>query len=192
MIRQLGAGVLASVLLTACVGCGQDDQSSTTQGSVPAALTSRLGAVDTALSGHHYGAGERALHRLISATKAARRAGDVTDQQADRILAAARQLLGLLPDSSPADKVTAAPTDDGSQPAPSPGRAHSKGPGPSHDQATESPTPAPTESASPTPTPNAPTSSATAAPSSSPTTAGSAVPSGQARATSSPSPSPSG
>jgi hypothetical protein len=94
--RWVSVLALTAVLAT---GCGQDSPSE----SAPE-LARQLAQVDRAVTtGDEVRIRER-VESLVSATEAARDAGRLDDEQADRILSAADALLARLPDEAPSPK----------------------------------------------------------------------------------------
>lgn len=98
--------VAAAVLLTA--GCGGEPPSD----AVPA-LEEQLSDVDAAIAREDYPAAARALDELVRTTTEAYENGDLDEDQADAVLAAAGRLRGLLPEdeAGPAGEI-------GTEPAP--------------------------------------------------------------------------
>lgn len=95
-VRAL-AVLLVSVLLLLATGCGQEEPPTS---AVPE-LATQLEKVDAAVA-----AGDRALaaervEELVATAEEARDAGDLSDEQADPIVAAAERLLEGLPDPAP-------------------------------------------------------------------------------------------
>lgn len=90
------AGVLLAAL--ALVSCGDQPPAAVT---VPG-LTDSLTEVDAAVADKRYRAARRALARLTATTLEARRTGELGQDQADRILAAAARLEHELPTPPPA------------------------------------------------------------------------------------------
>jgi hypothetical protein len=136
-------------------GCGSAQQPSAAE-QVPA-LSTRLDRVDSALAEHRFAAARRDLHALINATTSARRSGDLSAEKAQRILAAAAEVLDALPASGTPSPSASATSDSGSSPSPSstssPTKRPSRSPKPSTgpSSATTAPSaPATTPSATPT------------------------------------------
>lgn len=88
--RWLGLGVAALALLTSCGASGPVDD-------VPALGTS-LERVDEAVVEGRYDDARTELEELVATTTSAQQDGDLEDPDADRILAAAAQLMSALPD----------------------------------------------------------------------------------------------
>lgn len=162
----LAGGVVVGLLAT---GCGTDHQAA--DASQVSAVSTQLGRVDDALAAHRYVAARRALQSLVAETRALQKSGDLSDQEAARILTAARRLLGMLPEATPSlDLEPQSPSQTGPSERPTPTR-----------------TPTPTASATRPTTHPSHSSSPTEEPSTSPSTSPSAEPS--ADRSSSPSPS---
>jgi hypothetical protein len=87
----------AAGLLAAMTGCG----SATPPGEAVPGLRTQLSRVDAALADREYTQARRALDALTRETAAARDAGRLTDEQANRILAAAARLAADLPAQAP-------------------------------------------------------------------------------------------
>lgn len=125
MNRILAAlGLVLALVVTS--GCGSAEQSALDQ--VPA-LSARLDRIDAAVADRRFGAARDRIDDLVSATVQARDAGDLDTAAADRILAAAAQLLSALPTPvrTPTPTPSAAPTTRA--PAPEPKAEPEKKPG---------------------------------------------------------------
>lgn len=123
-MRRLAPLLVAVALLAGCGGG--------TPAAPPAALTQALARVDAALGAHDWGRARTALDELVRRTVLAREAGEVSAEEADRILAAAARLAAGVPSPSPAPTATrtpsAAPEDDGdSDEHPGKGKGRGKG-----------------------------------------------------------------
>lgn len=109
------AGLLTALLVSACGGAGS-------AGEAAPEVSQRLDQVDAAVAAGDLAAAREATEALVRATKQAEAAGDLTAEQADRILAAATQLLDGLrtgtPPSSPEDPTPAPPTEETTAPVP--------------------------------------------------------------------------
>jgi hypothetical protein len=103
MTRRRIVPALAAALLAAAVACG----SITPAGDSIPALRTQLSRVDAALADRHYTDARRALDVLTRETVAARAAGRLSAEQADRILAAAARLAADLPAQAPAPQTSA-------------------------------------------------------------------------------------
>ncbi|MFC5176939.1 hypothetical protein [Nocardioides taihuensis] len=114
-VRAGLAGLLAALLVSACGGADSP-------GEAAPELSQRLDQVDAAVAGGDPAAAREATEALVRATKQAEAAGDLTTDQADRILAAATQVLDGLgrgtSSPSPEDGTPASPTEETSAPAP--------------------------------------------------------------------------
>lgn len=75
-------------------GCGQDTPP---PGEAVPALADRLERVDAAIEAGSSGRARAAVEELVAETRQAEAAGDLSSQEADRILTAARALLAQLP-----------------------------------------------------------------------------------------------
>ena len=126
---RLGAGVAVLVLLAGCGG------SSAPSDAVPALGTS-LERVDDAIVEGRYDDARSELDELVANTTAARDDGDLEGAEADRILAAAAQVMSALP-AEPAEEAEDPP------PAEEPSPTEEASP-----TETEAPSPAPEESPS--------------------------------------------
>jgi protein-export membrane protein SecD len=100
------------VLVGLGAGCGAQQPSAAQQAP---ALAKRLHQVDAALAEHHFAAARRDLRALVGEVTTARRAGDLSDANAQRVLAAVTEVLAALPASS----APSASTSGGSAPSPS-------------------------------------------------------------------------
>lgn len=118
MNRVLIALLLAG-LLGLGAGCGAKEQSALDR--VPA-LSARLAGIDDAVADRRYRAAREGIDDLVEVTVAARDAGDLDAAAADRILAAAAQLLSALPAqvATPSPTPSAAPTTRAPAPKPKP------------------------------------------------------------------------
>jgi hypothetical protein len=87
-MRRLLLAVPALVLVTAC-GSGPKP--------APAAVSTALTRVDRLIAAHQFTSARLALDDLVRRTAAARAAGTLDDQRAQRITAAAAQLAAALP-----------------------------------------------------------------------------------------------
>ncbi len=110
--RRLAALALTAVL---AAGCGGD---STPADAAPE-LAEQLTRVDRAVTTGDEARIRERVESLVAATEAARDAGRIDDEQADRILTAAEALLGRLPAEEPAPKPSPSPPSTSSIP-PSP------------------------------------------------------------------------
>jgi ribosomal protein S20 len=114
-----GRFAAAAVLALVVSGCGSD---STPADEVPA-LATRLDRVDAAIAAGDDARARTALRALTEATTRSQEAGDISSDQADRIVAAATELLARLPEEAPApptDPETSATTPPASEEAPAP------------------------------------------------------------------------
>lgn len=110
LLRSLVAVLVLLVGLTACGGTTPASE------SVPA-LADQLAEVDAAIAEEDYSAAREAVGALVATTAKARVAGDLTSEQADRVLAAATRVLEELPEGNADDDAGDAP---GELPVPSP------------------------------------------------------------------------
>jgi serine/threonine protein kinase len=105
--------VLLLALLAGAVaggGCGQDTPP---PGEAVPALADRLQRVDAAIEAGNYGQARAAVEALVAETAHAEVAGNLSSQEADRILTAARALLAQLPaDPSESPAQEPAPSTD--------------------------------------------------------------------------------
>jgi serine-type D-Ala-D-Ala carboxypeptidase (penicillin-binding protein 5/6) len=110
-IQQLGltAGVLALM-----AGCGE---SSAPSDDVPA-LGESLGRVDDAIVEGRYDDARSELDELVATTTSAQEDGDLEGAEADRILAAAAQVMSALPAEEPEPSEPAEPDPAPDDPAP--------------------------------------------------------------------------
>ena len=104
------AATAASVLLLASWG-------SAPPGEQAPALTKELSAIDDALAQSDYARAQEHLQKLVAAAEDARAAGDLDDDDADRVLAAAARLLAELP-GAPDTTATPEPSTEPSTPEP--------------------------------------------------------------------------
>ena len=98
------ASVLA-LLLALATGCGSE----TAPVEAVPQLDQMLTAVDDAVAEQRYGAARNRIHALVKEVKEARQDGDLDAAQADRVLAAAAELLSALP-GTPARKPSPSPS----------------------------------------------------------------------------------
>lgn len=89
--------LVVGVLLVATGGCGEEPSPKT---AVPH-LESALSRVDESIMRRNWERTRKAVQRLIVQAGAAREAGTLTQEQADRIQAAAARLLSELPEPPP-------------------------------------------------------------------------------------------
>lgn len=122
----------AGVLLVSSMlgGCGGDAPA----GEQVPALGQRLARVDAAVEAGDYAQARTAVEALVNDTAQAKVAGDLSDEQAERVLDAAADVLARLPASTPSpapSPATTSPSPSTSLPAPSgsssPGPAKGKG-----------------------------------------------------------------
>lgn len=103
MRRTLACVLVAGALLTGCNAGGAPDDA-------PAAVVQALARVDSALAARDWAGARSALDELVRRTVLARRSGDLSEEHADRILAAAAELASGVPRTSPAASPTASPS----------------------------------------------------------------------------------
>lgn len=100
--------LVAATVLVTTGGCGQEPAP---DAAVPQ-LETALSRVDESIAGKNWERARQAVQKLISQTGAALEAGTLTQEQADRIQAAAARLLSELPDPAPSlPSSPPAPTD---------------------------------------------------------------------------------
>jgi hypothetical protein len=118
MIRRMHwlAPLVAGAVLVTTAGCGAEPEPVPAD-SVPT-LAVTLESVDSLIAEGRWARARAQLRSLIADANAAREAGELSPEEADRIVAAATRLLGVLPTPTP----TASPTA-----VPSPGGAEGKG-----------------------------------------------------------------
>jgi hypothetical protein len=163
MGRRTTAWVVALALLAA--GCGGGSEHPSAADRVPR-LGVLLSRIDDDLVAHHYSQARQDLRALKVSVQKARKAGQLEEADATRVLDAAAQLLTELPTSSPAP--TQRPTTSPTTPSPSPTKSASSHPAKPRSTAAKpsaSPTTAPT-TAAPTPsaTPSASSPTSTVSP----------------------------
>lgn len=108
------AGV-SCALLTALVGCGQEE----TAGEPVPGLVQDLDRVDDSIAAGRYSRARAALDALVETTSQARQAGDLDAARADEIAGAAARLRAALPAAQPTTSESAEPTEEPSaSPAP--------------------------------------------------------------------------
>lgn len=91
--RRTAAALLTFLVLgLALVACGAD----TPPGEKVPDLAAQLERVDAAVANEDHKAARSAVQDLVAATAAAELAEQITDEEADRIVAAARQVLANL------------------------------------------------------------------------------------------------
>ena len=105
--RALAVIALAAAVVVAA-GCG--NTVATPPGEAVPALSAQLTKVDDALSAQRYTEARKALDGLIRRTITARDTGQITSDQANRILAAAALLAADLPVSRPTVSPTPSPS----------------------------------------------------------------------------------
>jgi len=145
--------VFALLLAGVAAGCGSQQQPSAAD-QAPG-LSVQLKRVDAALAQHKFAEARKDLRALMADANAARRSGDLSAASAQRVLAAATEVLDALPSAAPSTSPTAtggsSPT-SASSASPSPTQKPSHSPKP-----TRSPTSAPTSApgtTAPAPTPS--------------------------------------
>ncbi len=111
--RRLAALALTAVLAAGCGG------NSTPADAAPE-LAEQLERVDRAVTTGDEARIRERVESLVAATEAARDAGRIDDEQADRILTAADALLGRLPAEEPSPKPPSPPTSSPTTTSPSP------------------------------------------------------------------------
>jgi hypothetical protein len=122
-MRRVAVTGLVLGLVVVLGGCGEGARSAAEQ--VPA-LSTRLAGIDRAVAAHRYAVARERLAGLVHDTTSARDAGQLDNAAADRILAAAAQLLTALPSVTPAvTPSTTPPPSIVATPTPAP---HSHGP----------------------------------------------------------------
>ena len=99
-------------LITMASGCADE----TPPGEAVPVLAAQLQSVDAAVQDRDYAATRAAVEALVAETAKANVAGKITDDQADRILEAAKRLLAELPDAD-GDGESGLEVPDESQPA---------------------------------------------------------------------------
>jgi uncharacterized membrane protein YgcG len=104
--RPLALVLVTTAVVLTLVGCGR----SSAANAVPA-LEDRLAVIDTAIVREDFDAAREALDRLVRTTTQARQAGELDQEQADAILAAAAALEARLPapEEPPTDAETPPP-----------------------------------------------------------------------------------
>ena len=119
--RRPTAGRLATLALTTIMsaglaaGCGNEAPAD----SAPE-LSTQLARVDRAVKAGDETMIRQRVDALVDATQAARDAGQLDDQQADRILAAANALLARLPAETPTPEPSPSPSSSPTTASPSP------------------------------------------------------------------------
>ncbi|MFC5730174.1 MULTISPECIES: hypothetical protein [Nocardioides] len=101
-----GAVVVALLLGGLITGCGQDPP----PGEAVPALAEGLEQVDAAVVAEDYAKAADEVESLLAETRQAEEAGDISNEQADRIRAAAAELLARLPTEAPAEEPPSEPT----------------------------------------------------------------------------------
>lgn len=106
-------GLITAALLVLVAGCGVE---SSPADRVPA-LHDTLSRIDEAIVGHRYQRARVQLNELVQTTVEARDTDELDPDEADRVLAAAAQLLSLLPEPSPRSEADSdlAPQEDGNE-----------------------------------------------------------------------------
>ena len=102
------AAALAMTVLLLGAGCGDEESPA----EAAPELSARLEKVDAAIEDEDYARARDAVRALVNDTAQAEVAGDISDEQADRILQAAAALLDQLPDQA-GDDVPEEPSDGG-------------------------------------------------------------------------------
>jgi hypothetical protein len=110
-LRLLAALALTAVLVT---GCGNDG----TPADAAPELAAQLARVDRAVANGDEAQIRVRVESLVTATEAARDSGELDDEQADRILAAANSLLHRLPAEEPSPKPPPPPPSPTASPSP--------------------------------------------------------------------------
>ncbi|GAA3808661.1 hypothetical protein [Nocardioides panacisoli] len=93
-VRRVGVAVAAAVLAVGPAGCSSDEPPGT---AVPA-LSDRLDKVDAAIEAGDYDRAREAVHQLVADTAHAEVDGDISSDQADRILESAKSVLAAMPE----------------------------------------------------------------------------------------------
>lgn len=101
-----GAVVLALLLGGLITGCGQDPP----PGEAVPALAEGLEQVDAAVVARDYATAADEVESLLAEAAQAEEAGDISSEQADRIRAAAEDLLARMPTEPPAEEPSPEPT----------------------------------------------------------------------------------
>jgi hypothetical protein len=110
-LRAAASGLLAAaVVVGGATGCGQTTPADTAPG-----ITQQLARVDAAIAAGNSAQARSALEGLIDETNDAQAAGDLSSDQAQPIIAAAQDLLALLP-AGPTPTPSETPSQD-SEPA---------------------------------------------------------------------------
>ena len=97
--------ILVAVALVAACGSGPEP--------APSTMTTSLAKVDRLVAARDYAAARTALEELVRRTAAAREAGDIDEQRADRVIAAAARLGAALPRPVVAPSPTPSPSPKG-------------------------------------------------------------------------------
>ena len=95
--RNLRAIVTAGALALSLGACGSSDEP---PGEAVPALATTLTAVESALGDGDNVKAEALLNKLVASTERNREAGKISEEEADRILAAIARLTAALPESS--------------------------------------------------------------------------------------------
>lgn len=98
LTRVVRSAATAVALLVALTACGATPAAE----SVPA-LADQLAAVDAAIEDEDYAGARAAVDELAATAARARVAGDLTSEQADRVLEAATAVLEALPEEAAED-----------------------------------------------------------------------------------------
>lgn len=178
--RRVGVVGVVATLTLAVGGCTSRDPAPSAADQVPH-LSVSLERVDAALAAHRFAVAREQLRKLKAEVVQARDSGELPDGDAERVLAAASKLLGMLPDAP-------APT-----PTPTPTHQLTPTPTPSRPSGTKSSKPVvkPTPTLATTPLPATPTpTSPSASPTNTSTPTPTAVPTREANPSSSPTPTP--
>jgi len=93
-VRGIGVAVAAAVLVVTAAGCSSDEP----PGKAVPALSDRLDKVDAAIAAGDYDKARAAVHQLVSDAAHAEVDGDISSDQADRILESAKSVLAAMPE----------------------------------------------------------------------------------------------
>jgi hypothetical protein len=105
---RLSGVVLAFLVMAGSAACGEQ----TPPGEAVPAIATALGRVDAAIQSGDRNRARTAVEDLVAETAEAEVAGELSAEQADRVVAAARKVLARLPaDDSSADEPTDQPSD---------------------------------------------------------------------------------
>ena len=93
-VRGIAISIAGAVLVVSAAGCSSEEP----PGKAVPGLSDRLDKVDAAIAAGDYDKARAAVHQLVSDTAHAEVDGDISSDQADRILESAKSVLAAWPE----------------------------------------------------------------------------------------------